>query len=271
MASMLEAVQNLDRDLALSVATELQVVAKLRGIEASSLRAIVEWVTRYVDGERDPDAPVDRLPEFIGRARERVLDYVGGHVTVESREDLEAIRRDIGAIAEETGVSSILTYAIPQPKVLLERMQELGKATEDLAPNEQLEYESARRVVRVRDRFALGAAKIEELLTADTQEGVIIETLVVKKPDYLGSSMWQFKYGAKLIEAKISDVAWLARFHSRSVELHPGDAISARISAVINRDQEGRIVSERYTVAEVLSVIRASDHEQPTLPIQGAA
>lgn len=271
MASMIEAVQNLDRDLAATVRSDLQVVSQLKDVEASSLKALVESLTRYVDGEPQTEQGLTRASEFIERAREQIIDYVGGHSTVETRDDVKELRRAISIIAEDTGVDQVLTYATPPPRVLLERMQELGQATQELAPTDRLEYASARKLVPVNERFTIGAGRIEELITERTEEGVVNIVLVVKKPDYLGTSMWQFKFDSKLVEAKISDADWLSRFHAREIELQPGDGIHAEVGAIIRKDQEGRIVSEKYTVQRVLGVVRASELAQSVLPLEDVA
>jgi hypothetical protein len=101
--------------------------------------------------------------------------------------------------------------------------------------------------VRLAERFSVDADRIEELLTDRALEDTLTEILIVKKPDYLGSSMWQFRYGNKNVEARMADQEWLERFQTRGVELHPGDAIRARVHAVVKYDKGGHLLSERYT------------------------
>jgi hypothetical protein len=271
MAAMIRALQGLDRQLASAVLGDLDSSTRLAGIEAASLRAIVDAIVCFANGTPLENTRLAQATEFVSRSRERVLEYVAGHPTVERREDVAIIRDDIAAIAEQTGVTDLLTYATPQPRLLLEHMEAIGNASEPLSHRDRLEYRSPRTTLWVEERFSLDQDRIEQLLTDRTLQDTLTEVLVVKKPDYLGFSMWQFKYGNKTVEAKVTDTEWLDRFHSREVLLHPGDGIRAQIHALVRYDQEGRLISERYTVVKVLGVIRASLADQPMLPLKGVA
>jgi hypothetical protein len=87
-----------------------------------------------------------------------------------------------------------------------------------------------------------------------TNESVMI--LKVKRPDYLGESMWDFKLGEHPLQAKILD---------RNVDVRPGDAIRAKVSHTINYGYGAEVVSERYEVMEVLEVTALVSFTQPPL------
>lgn len=50
---------------------------------------------------------------------------------------------------------------------------------------------------------------IEDLLTKEAFSNESITILKIKKPDYLGPSMWDFTHNRKLISAKILHQEWL--------------------------------------------------------------
>ncbi|MGI8548980.1 MAG: hypothetical protein ACR2M1_16940, partial [Gemmatimonadaceae bacterium] len=271
MAAFIDAIQQLDFDLAHAVAAEAEASTRLTAVEAASLKAWIDSIIGYADGGNVPMTPPGHVERFISRAREKVLGYVGGHSTVESAADVAQIRAEISQIAEEEGVTAALTYNTPVQKTLLADMQQLGEATADLSRDDRLEYQSDRAVIPVTEKFSLASERIDELLTYRTDEDILTEVLAVKKPDYLGHSMWQFKYHGKNVDAKMDDADWLARFHARQVVLRPGDALRARVHAIVRYGEDGSLVSERYAITKVLAVLPADRSTQPPLPFKDVA
>ena len=110
--------------------------------------------------------------------------------------------------------------------------------------------------------FRLTDSQIERLLTKAVTEATNDLVLVVKRPDYLGSSRWKFRLGDHPIEAKITDEAWLRRFQAGLIPLRPGDALVAKVLTAISHGFEGNVVRTRYFVIEVRSIQRVDDEPQ---------
>ena len=87
--------------------------------------------------------------------------------------------------------------------------------------------------------------------------------LKIKKPDYLGTSRWEFKHNDRTLEARIEDVEWLSKFQSRIVDVRPGDSINTRVIITIKRDQNNLVVAERFTITHVISTIQSGSSFQP--------
>ncbi len=79
---------------------------------------------------------------------------------------------------------------------------------------------------------------VEELLTREVIPSQTVLILKVKKPDYLGTSKWEFVF-EHAIEAKILDVDWLVRFQNRREDVRPGDAIRAEVLTEVSTDTKG--------------------------------
>jgi hypothetical protein len=90
-------------------------------------------------------------------------------------------------------------------------------------------------------------------------------TLLVKKPDYLGQSRWEFRQDDHPLEAKIVDLEWLERFQDGRVVLKPGDALKAIVKTEVARGFEGNVVDARHEVTKVLAVVPIAPGEQGTL------
>ena len=86
--------------------------------------------------------------------------------------------------------------------------------------------------------------------------------LKVKKPDFLGESMWEFKYENRTIEAKFSDVAWLQKFRERAVILRPGDAIKALVETEVKYSFEGDVMFTTHKILAVHEIISVEGFPQ---------
>jgi len=75
--------------------------------------------------------------------------------------------------------------------------------------------------------------------------------LKVKKPDFLGESMWEFRFSDHSIEAKFLDFDWLKRFREGSVVLRPGDAIRALVESEFRYNHEGEVIFASHKIVTV--------------------
>lgn len=108
--------------------------------------------------------------------------------------------------------------------------------------------------------FKLAPDSIDELITASTTIMAGEQILKVKKPDYLGESMWELKHGKDTIQASIIDKEWLQEFQSGKVALFPGDSIRAIVKQEYRYDHENNLVSERQSIEKVISVIHQPEN-----------
>lgn len=97
--------------------------------------------------------------------------------------------------------------------------------------------------------------ELTDLLAARTMVNNNQMILKVKKPDFLGSSMWDFRHEGHPIEAKIADDAWLARFHNNEIAVPPGSALRALVQIEAPYDLDNEALPARYTILEVFEVL----------------
>jgi len=86
--------------------------------------------------------------------------------------------------------------------------------------------------------------------------------LKVKKPDFLGESMWDMRHGTGTIQVRISDKEWLDKFQDRKIDVRPGDSIRAMVKISHKYDYDGELISTQNEVVKILEVIQAPNHEQ---------
>ena len=83
-------------------------------------------------------------------------------------------------------------------------------------------------------------------------------TLIVKKPDYLGTSQWEFRHGKKPISANIEHEDWLKRFHNREYDIRPGDALKCHATIEFIYGYDNELIKEKHTITEVKEIWKQS-------------
>jgi hypothetical protein len=89
--------------------------------------------------------------------------------------------------------------------------------------------------------------------------------LLVRKPDYLGDTLWEFRHGRQTIDAHILDENWLNRFRAGREIIVPGSALDCLVEYQYGYDERGDLVSQKHDVVEVKRVINR-DRTQGQLP-----
>lgn len=83
---------------------------------------------------------------------------------------------------------------------------------------------------------------------------------LVKKPDYIGKSKWEFYYKGEHISAKILHENWLNKFQKGLLSTDkiplPGDSLRVRTDVIVTINRSGIIIAVEYEINEVLEVIK---------------
>lgn len=96
------------------------------------------------------------------------------------------------------------------------------------------------------------------------------DILIVRRPDYVGSSQWDFlsvKRKSKKVSAKILDEKWLSEWKNHHVQFWPGDALL--VSIITKRWVNGcnGVVQYKDEIVKVLNVIPQGKIEQVLLDL----
>ena len=88
--------------------------------------------------------------------------------------------------------------------------------------------------------------------TKTVKQKPIMVDLLVKKPDLLGDSKWQFIYN-KNIEAKIEDEDFLEKVRTRQITILAGDKINCEMEVEYDLSDRLEIIpkSERYNIKKI--------------------
>jgi len=91
--------------------------------------------------------------------------------------------------------------------------------------------------------------------------------LLVKKPDLLGDSKWQFIYN-KNIEAKIEDELFLEKVRNRQIVILAGDKINCELEIEYDLTERLEMIpkSEKYNIKKINGeIIKPEEDNQKSL------
>jgi hypothetical protein len=98
---------------------------------------------------------------------------------------------------------------------------------------------------------------VEQKLSADEiVSNELTQIFMVRRPDFLGESKWDFRYEKKPFSAKISDEAWLKDFHAGKIDIRPGDALRVTLRETVTYDQNGEVIKEDREILTVLGITK---------------
>lgn len=158
-------------------------------------------------------------------------------------------------LAKETDVRYIPAYSPLPKRKLVEHIGNITEAASYLGEEDKLFYGTRQQEVPFNLSFKVVPDAVEELLTKETLTASMEMLLKVKKPDYLGESMWEFRYENRNITGKILDIEWLKSFQSRTIDIRPGDSLRVIIEIITKYDYNNDVVSIRHNVEKVIDVI----------------
>lgn len=266
MSDLIEALYRFDVDLVRSINVRVDPKLLLQEVETGSIRTWLRTVLLQTNDEALTNLDwKPQVGQYLVKAKYRALKWLDGKETISDRAQVKELQQDLLRLAEETSVAALPTFEpIPENR-LLDDLQAVGDGLSQLQPGDGIVYISPQGELVVNRQFRVTSEQIEDLLTQEIVSGESELLLMVKKPDYLGESKWEFRYQERTIEAKILHEDWLHRFQAREIDVRPGDCLRARVRADIRRGFDGAEVSKNYYVLEVLDVVPADRSSQINL------
>jgi len=145
---------------------------------------------------------------------------------------------------------------------LAKGIKKLVEASNSLAENETIDLKNSDTNVVYLNTKTRFPREPEDLFNKQYEVVRKNETLLIKRPVFYGTSMWDFKSieRKKSFSASISDLEWLERFQGRCVSLNPGDAITAFVEYVVYRAKGEKLYS--YKDHKVLKVGRPVESQE---------
>ena len=264
----INACERLDRELVTSIDASIETVMVLEDIEARSLKTVFHNVLRATDDQALKD--IDWKPligKYLVRAKYIILKWMDNEETPRSLPDLG---REIQKIAAETDVRHIPDYTPVSPSSLIDAIRDFEGVKDHLVAGDRASLVMPDgEEIGFNLSMRLDVDDIEALAIKDTQVHLIPSmVLIVRKPDYLGSSMWDLRHGKTSISARIEHEEWLRSFQNRRVDVRPGDALKCAVRIEMMYGHDNELINQKYYIERIHGVLE-SQYEQSVLPLNG--
>ena len=207
MVDLVEALAWFDRDLVKSVDVTIEPVLLLENVEAGSIKSWFISLLLSTDDAALKSGDWKRVVgEFTVKGKYALLKFLDGAHSVTDPQLLENIQSELLLEAEKTNVRGLPGYVPMSRTRLAAHIADVTNSLEYLSDGDTATFENRggepiafNRLLRVNE------AEMTELLAIRSVTNKNELILKVKKPDYLGSSMWEFRYDGRAIEARVQD------------------------------------------------------------------
>jgi len=264
MSSLIDVVQEIDRELVRAIDGRIEPVLILEDVRPGSLRTWLSSELRRID-----DSDIEKLDwrailgKYLVRAKWVIVRFLEGRVTLASREELREVERDLFNLASQTQLLQIPAYNPIPVRRLVNCYERVSASLALLADHDAVVFLANSETIAVNPKFSISSSAAEEILTEETINNEAELILKVKKPDYLGASMWEFRHEDRSLQVKISDSEWLNAFQGRHKTVRPGDSLRARVLSSVAYDENHEVLTIHYEIIKVIDVL-----EQPRQPNQ---
>ena len=260
MTALIEACQSIDIDLAGSINPRIRPVLFLENIQTGSLTTFLRSALESVDDDALKGLEWKKLVgAYLVRAKRIMVNYLEDRETIQGSPEIYDLQAVIADAAAQTGAVRVPEYkALPVAKVA-NAVRLISDGTTPLGPDDQATYLSPEGSVGINKSFRVTSERIEEVLTQTTIVTPRDMILKVKKPDFLGDSMWDFRWDGKKLPAKVLDSGWLAEFHRGNVTLHPGDALDVAVEEIVKYGYDQEVLATHYKINLVRRIISRSE------------
>lgn len=259
MATMIKTMRNFDEMMIESLPNIVKVEIQLEAIEVGSIKAKLRTILELV-----PDTAIENLEwknlvgSYLVKAKHYTIEKMSDKDTLTNKEEVNEIKNGIERIAyDELGEKTIISKS-----KLLTNLCDLSDTMKQLDAEDKVIYISGKGSAVLNRNFDLKMSQIEDLISSETEEINTNSIVQIKKPDYLGSSKWEFYYDGHSIDAKIKDLEWLGKYQDGKIDIRPKDALKISLKTKFSRDEYGQIFHTYYEVTKVREVIKAKDYEQ---------
>lgn len=265
MSNIITSFNKLDDSLIKSIDKGIQPVLILEDIEAGSIKT---WLRQLLNQVNDDTLKnLDWKPsvgQYLVKAKYIVLNFLEGKTKVTDSKEIKKLQNDLFELAEKTDVTRFPAYTPISVPNLIDNIDRINIALQPLNEKDKVSFLSNQGDATFNLDFNFVPQEIEDLLTKETLENTTIMILKVKKPDYLGTSQWEFKYDKRTIYCKISDTNWLTSFQQRKEDVRPGDSIKASVKTSVKYGYDMNVINTHYEIIKVDSILR-DETFNPTL------
>lgn len=257
MSGLIESFQDIEKHLISTIDLSLNANLVLEDIEKGSLKAKFRDLIEGIPDEALQNYEWKKIiGHFLLQSKKSILVWCADKNEVKSIESVKALEGELLQLAEETKLKNFPAYAPIPVETLLSDISKVQDSLQYLEGDDQATYKFDNEEIGLNRDLIISNEVVREVLTQEIIKSSTTKILKVKKPDYLGQSMWGFVYDGRAIEAKITHEEWLIEFQSRKVDVKPGDSMKVILYEEISYGYEVEVVHRHYEIEKVFEIIK---------------
>ncbi|MBL4783606.1 MAG: hypothetical protein JKX92_15345 [Porticoccaceae bacterium] len=257
MSGLIESFQDIEKHLISTIDLSLNASLVLEDVEKGSLKAKFRGLIEGIPDEALKDAEWKKIiGHFLLRSKKAILVWCADKNEIKSIESVKTLEGHLLKLAEETELKNFPAYAPIPVETLLSDISKVQDSLQHLEGDDKATYKFNDEEIGLNRDLIISSEVVREVLTQEVIKSSGTKILKVKKPDYLGQSMWGFVYDGRAIEAKITHEEWLIGFQARKVDVKPGDSIKVILYEEISYGYEAQVVHRHYEIEKVFEIIK---------------
>ncbi len=263
LADLIESFRKTDELLVSSIGGEIKVKQYLKTVEDGSIIAWIKSKIEIPDQSTLAQNPANNdIEGYLEKGKQIIVDSIKNTKSFRKKEDFEAIKAKLRENAEYSKVATDFTYKELDTINLASNMKSISDAAKKLNTNEKAFIGDLTHKTEIPQDTEIFINDIRESFIAESIESEGEKILKIKRIDFIGESMWDFKFGNTPLSAKINDITWMENFHNRKINLYPGDALHVLLRTKSDYDKRGTLILEHNEVLKVLKIIQNIDQQQ---------
>ena len=234
------------------------------GIEYGSIRA---WLANMLKCIEDDDLKKLDWKAIIGkslvRAKQRAIKFLENEKPA-SRGDLLELQAEIRLILIKAEIPNLIDVRLVDLHRLGLSMAKINEANLRIGKEERMAVKLDGNDEILPKRMVITSKSVSEMLVANEVQFRDRKTLLVKKPDLIGNSMWDVIYESHKVPMKMGDLDFLMKFHDKeeSSIVLSGDSLDVEFHCKKEVDKDGIEIYSKYEIVKVFQVIPGDDRRQ---------
>ncbi|WP_350335356.1 hypothetical protein [Coralliovum pocilloporae] len=257
-SELIRSFEDLDGVLITSIDTKISTQLILEDIEKSSIKIFLRNLLKEADDQALKD--LDWKPQvgkYLVKAKYAALQWLDRDIDEEESVQIEDLTEKFRALAQETDVRHVPDYPKLNSSRVAQSLDRIQRTKERFKDGESLTItlDETEYSVDLQSKW-MPSEHMPDVEAAQELSNEIDMVLIIRKPDLLGQSQWQFKHGKNNFNAPIEDEQWLEEFHAGKHPITPGQALRVRVRHDYKYDELGNLKDSDQTIVRVLAVLQ---------------
>ncbi len=246
----------MDRVFVQSISSEIQTTFILEDLRRSSIKVFLRNVLKNVndDALRDLDWK-KQVGAYLVKAKYAAISWLDEQSDENAPRKISDLTSEVTKLAKQTDTRRLPDYPEPNKTHLAQAM--------DHFQEEKAKFKDSDKVTITLDEREYSVVlentwSPSEHLSEEEEERELSNEadmfLIIRKPDFLGNTQWQFKHGRNSLSLPVEDGQWLEKFKAGEFPIKPGDALRVRVRSRFIYDKMGDLRETEMTIIKVFEV-----------------